>query len=126
MIHLILDNLRFPSGVGLDAGLQFQGLILYLDGSITFTKSRAAEKRQTTFFGVVYAALFDDLGIEHRCICKSSSALIEKCNDTLAYTYHIRRHTDTAALVCYQRIEQVLCNLQISFCDISNFPVINI
>ena len=40
--------------------------------------------------------------------------------DTLmAHTDHIRRHADTAFLVCHQRIKQVLCDLQIFFrCDL--------
>ena len=68
MIHLMLNDLRRPAGEVLDARLHFQGLILHLDGLIAFTLTRAAEKRQTTFLGVVRAVLLDDFGVEHHCI----------------------------------------------------------
>ena len=116
MIHLMLNDLRRPAGVGFDAGLQFRGLELYLDGLIAFARAWAAEKRQTTFLSVVRAVPLDDFGIEHYGICRSSSALVEKGDDTLAHTDHIRRHANTAFSVRHKRFKQVLCDLQIFFC----------
>ena len=119
MIHLMLNDLRRPAGEGFRACLHFQGLILHLDGLITLALTWTAEKRQTSFLGVVRAVLLDDLGIEHHRIRRNSSALIEKGDDALAHTNHIRRHADTAFSVRHQRIKQVLCDLQIFFrCDL--------
>ena len=115
MIHFVLDDLRCPAGVGLDAGLQFQGLIFDLDGFIAFTRPQTAEKRQTTFLGIVCTILFYDLGIEHYRVRRSSSTLIKKCNDALAHPNHIRRHSNTAIFMRHKRIHQVLSNLQIFF-----------
>ena len=111
MIHLMLNNLRRPASEVFRARLHVQGLILHLDGLIALTLTGAAEKRQTAFLGVVRAVLFDDFRIEHHGICRSSSTLVEKGDDALAHTNHIRRHADTAFPVRYQRIKQVLCNL---------------
>ena len=116
MIHLMLNDLCRPTSEVFRACLHFQGLILHLDGLITFTLTRAAEKRQTAFLGVVRAVLLDDFGIEHYGVCRSSSALVKKDDDAFAHTNHIRRHADTTFSVCYQRIKQVLCDLQIFFC----------
>ena len=116
MIHLMLNDLRRPAGEVFRACLHLQGLILHLDGLITLALTGAAEKLKTAFLSVVCAVLLDDLGIEHHCICRSSSALIEKRDDALANTNHIRRHADTAFSVRYQRVKQVLCDLQIFFC----------
>ena len=94
MIHLVLNDLCRPAGEVFRARLHFQGLILYLDGFVAFTRAGADEKRQTTFFGVVRAVLFDDLRVEHYRVCRNSSALVEKGDDALANTDHIRRHAD--------------------------------
>ena len=110
MIHLMLNDLRCPAGVGLDAGLQFQSLIFNLDGFISFTRARVAKERQAAFLGIVHTVFFDNLGVEHHRICRSSSTLVEERYDTLANTDHIRRHTDTAFPVRHQRIKQILCN----------------
>ena len=119
MIYFVLNNLRRPAGVGLDAGLEFRGLELYLDGFIAFARPRTAEKGQTAFLGVVRAVLLDDLGIEHNRIRRSSSALVKKGDDALLYADHIRRHADTSLLVRHQRVKQVLRDLQIFFrCDL--------
>ena len=115
MINLMLNDLCRPAGEVFRVCLHVQGLILHLDGFITLALTGAAEKRQTSFLGVVRAVLLDDFGIEHHRICRSSSTLIEKCDDALADTNHICRHADTAFLVCHQRIKQVLCDLQILF-----------
>ena len=48
MIHLVLNDLRSPAGVGLDAGLQFQVLVLDFDGFIAFARTRSAEKGDDT------------------------------------------------------------------------------
>ena len=53
MINFVLDDLCRVVGVGLNASLQFQGLVLNLDGFITFTRCRAAEKRQTALLGII-------------------------------------------------------------------------
>ena len=119
MIHLMLDDLRRPAGEVFCARLHLQGLILHLDGFIALTLTGAAEKRQAAFLGVIRAVLLDNLGIQHHGVCRSSSALIEKRDDALAHTNHIRRHADAAVLVRHQRIKQVLCDLQIFFrCDL--------
>ena len=119
MIHLMQNNLCRPAGVVFRACLHFQGLILHLDGLITLALTGAAEKRQAAFFGVIRAVLFDDLGIEHHCICRSSSTLVKKGDDALAHANHIRCHPDTTFSVRYQRIKQVLRDLQIFFrCDL--------
>ena len=95
----MLNDLRRPAGEVLRARLHIQGLILHLDDLISLALTGAAEKRQATFLGVVRAVLFDDLGIEHYGICRSSSALVEKGDYTLAHADHIRRHADTSFLV---------------------------
>ena len=105
MIHLMLNDLSRPAGEVLCARLHLQGLILHLDGLIALALARAAEKRQTTFLGVIRAVLLDDLGIEHHGVRRSSSAFIEKRDDALANTDHIRRHADTAFSVRHQRVK---------------------
>ena len=116
MIHLMLNDLRRPAGEVFRACLHLQGLILHLDGLIALALTGAAEERQTAFLGVVRTVFLDDFGIEHYCVSRSSSALIEKGDDALAHADHIRRHADAAFLVRHQRIKQVLCDLQIFFC----------
>ena len=116
MIHLMLNDLCRPAGEVFRARLHIQGLILHLDGLIALAFTGGAEKRQTTFLGVIRAVLLDDLGIEHYRIGRGSSALVEKGDDALAHADHIRRHADAAFLVRHQRIKQVLCDLQIFFC----------
>ena len=115
MIHFMLNNLCRPAGEVFRTRLHLQGLILHLDGLISLALARAAEKRQTAFLGVVRAVLLDDFGIEHHGVCRSSSALIEKCNDAFAHANHICRHADTAFSVRHQRIKQVPCDLRIFF-----------
>jgi hypothetical protein len=44
MIYFVLDDLSRPAGEGLDAGLQFRGLILDLGRFIAFARSRTSEK----------------------------------------------------------------------------------
>ena len=68
MINLMLNDLRRPAGVGFDAWLHFQGLILHLDSLIALTLTRVAEKRQAAFLGVVRAILLDDFGVKHHRI----------------------------------------------------------
>ena len=68
MIHLMLNDLRRPAGVGFRTRFHIQGLILHLDGLITLAFTGAAEKRQTAFLGVVRAVLPHDLGVEHHGI----------------------------------------------------------
>ena len=119
MIQLMLNDLRRPAGEVFRASLHFHGLILHLDGLIALALTGAAEKRQTAFFGVVRAVFLNDLGIEHHRVGRSSSALVEKGDDTLSHADHIRRHADTVLSVRHQRIKQVLRNLQIFFrCDL--------
>lgn len=113
MIHLVLNDLRRPAGEVLRACLHLQSLIPHLDCLITLTLTGATKKRQAPFLGVVCSVLLDDFGIKHHRICRSSSALVEKCNNAFANAYHIRRHTDTAFSVCHQRVKQILCDLQI-------------
>ena len=111
MIHLMLNDLRRPAGEVLRARLHFQGLILHLDSLITLTLTWTAEKRQTAFLGVIRAVLLDDLGVEHHGVCRSSSALVEKGDDSFGYANHIRRHANTVFSVRHQRIKQVLRDL---------------
>ena len=100
MIHLMLNDLCRPASVCFNACLHFQGLILHLDGLISLTLTWAAEKRQATFLGVICAVFPDDLGIEHHRVCRSSSALIEKGDNALKLSYHIRRHSYTPLSMC--------------------------
>ena len=62
MIHLVLNDLCRPAGEIFRASLQFQGLILHLDGLISLTLTGAAEKRQTAFLGIVGTVLLDESG----------------------------------------------------------------
>ena len=61
MVDLMLNDLCRPAGEVFRARLHIQGLILHLDGLISLTLTRAAEKREASFLGVIRAALFDDL-----------------------------------------------------------------
>ena len=45
MIYFVLNDLSRPAGIGLDASLQFQVLILNLNGFIPFAFTWAAKKR---------------------------------------------------------------------------------
>ena len=104
----MLNNLSRPAGKVFSACLHLQGLILHLDGLIALTLSEAAKKRQTAFFRVVRAVFLNDFGIEHHCVCRGSSDLLEKGDDALAHADHIRHRADTTFLVRHQRIKQVL------------------
>ena len=86
----MLNDLRCPAGEVFRACLHVQGLILHLDGLIALALARAAEKRQTTFLGVIRTVLLDDLGIEHHGLFRSATALIKKRDDALTNTDHIR------------------------------------
>ena len=92
----MLNDLRRPAGEVFCTCLQLQGLILHLYGLIALALTGAAEKRQASFLGVVCAVLLDDLGIEHHDVRGGSSALVEKGDDVLAHTDHVRRHTYAA------------------------------
>ena len=102
----MLNNLRRPTGEVFRVHLPVQGLILHLDGFISLTLTWAAEKRQTAFLGIVRTILLDDLGVEHHGIRGSPSALVEKGDDALAHTNHIRRHANAGFLVRHQRVKQ--------------------
>ena len=108
MIHLMLNDLSCPAGKVFSACLHLQGLILYLDGLISLTLTWATEKRQTTFLSIIGAVFLNDFGIEHHCVCRGSSDLLEKGDDALAHADHIRHRADTTFLVRHQRIKQVL------------------
>jgi len=116
MIHFMLNDLCRPAGEVFRACLHFQGLIPHFDGLVALALPGTAEKRKAGFLCVVRAVLLDDLGIEHHRVGRNSSALVEKGDDALAYADHIRRHADTAFSVRYQRVKQVLRDLQIFFC----------
>ena len=116
MVNLVLNDLSRPAGEVFRARFHFGSLILHLDFLIALTLAGTAEKRQTAFLGVVRAIFFDDLGIEHHHIRRSSSALVEESDYAFTNTNHIRRHADTAFLVRHQRIKQILRDLQIFFC----------
>ena len=96
MIHFMLNNLRRPAGVGLYARLQFDSLIPHLYRSVPLTFARTAEEGQAAILGIVRAVLFDNLGIKHYRVCRSSSALVKKCDDAFFYANHVCCHTDTA------------------------------
>ena len=83
MINLMLHDLCRSVGEVFRACLYFQGLILHLDGLIALARAGVAEKLQTSFLGVVRAVLLTDFGIEHHCVCRSSSVLVEKCDNAL-------------------------------------------
>ncbi len=105
MIHLVLNDLCCPSGVGLCARLHLGGLIPNLDALISLALAWAAEKRQTAFLGFVNAVTLDDLGVEHHCVCRCSSAFVEECDDALKLTYHIGGHSDTFFSMRYKRVK---------------------
>ena len=119
MVNFVLNYLCSPTCEILSMRFHLKRLELHFYCFISFAFSWATEKRQTAFLGVVRAVLFDDLGIEHHRIGRSSSTLIEERNDAFAHANHIRRHADTAFSVRHQRVKQVLCDLQIFFrCDL--------
>lgn len=122
MVYLMLNDLSRPASEVFRARFHIQGLILHLDGLISLAFTGDAKKRQTTFLGVVCAVLLDDFGIEHHRVGRDSSTFVEKGNYTLAHTYHVGRHADTAFSVRHQRIKQVLCDLQIFFCSDLRLP----
>jgi len=122
MINLVLNDLRRPTGKVFRARLHFQGLILHLDGFISLALTGDTEQRYATFFGVICAVLLDNLGIEHYRICRSSSTLVEKSNNTFAYTDHIRR-TPTHLSLCAINVSSKSCATCISsFVATSDFP----
>ena len=53
MINLVLNNLRCPASEGLNSSLQFHGMISKLNGFIALARTRTAEKRKTSLFGVI-------------------------------------------------------------------------
>ena len=116
MIYLMLNDLSRPAGEVFRARFHIQGLILHLDSLIALALTWAAKKRQTAFLGVIRTVLLDDFGIEHHGVCRNSSALIQKSDDALTNTDHIRRHANAGFLVRHQRVKQVLRDLQIFFC----------
>ena len=119
MINLMLNYLCSPIAEVFGVDFHFKRLELNFDSFIPLALTRAAEKRQTAFFGFIYARLRDNLRIKHHRISRSSSALVKKGDDALAYANHIRSHADTAFSMRHQRIKQVLCDLPIFFrCDL--------
>ena len=115
MINFVLYDLRCPTREILGMRFHFKRLKLHLDSLIALTLTRAAEKRQAAFLGVIRAIFLDDFRIEHYRVDRSSPALIEESDDPLTSADHIRRHADTAFSVRHQRIKQVLRDLQIFF-----------
>ena len=85
--------------------LQFQGLILDLDGFIALTWTCPSEKRQAFFLCIVSTVFFNNIGIKHHRIYRNSFALIKKCDNAFFNTDHIRRHTDTTILMYHQCIK---------------------
>ena len=81
MIHLMLNDLRRPAGVGFQPCLHCDSLILHFDGFIPLALAGTSEKRQTALFGVIRTILLNDFGIEHHGVYRSSSAFIEKRNN---------------------------------------------
>ncbi len=115
MIHLMLNDLCRLAGIGFHPCLHLLGLILHLDSFIPLALAGTSEKRQTPLFGVIRIILFDDFGIEHHGVYRSSSALIKKRDDSFFHADHIRRHTDTGFLVRHQCVEQVLRDKRLDF-----------
>lgn len=122
MIHLMLNDLSGPAGEVFRARLHLQGLILHLNGLIALALTWGAKKRQAAFLCVVRAILLDDFRVKHHRVGRNSSALIKKRDDAFFRANHIRRHTDTAFSVRHQRVNQVLCDLQIFFCGDLRLP----
>ena len=60
MIHLVLNDLRRPAGVGFQPCLHLHGLILHFDGFIPLALARTSEKRQTSFLGIISAIFFKE------------------------------------------------------------------
>lgn len=63
MIRLVLNDLCRPAGECFYACLHFHGLILHLDHFVSLAFAETAEKRETTFFGVVCAVLLKEYRI---------------------------------------------------------------
>ena len=116
MVYLVLNDLSRPAEVDLGMGFHIRRLIFYLDGLISLTFSRAAKKGQAAFLGVVCAALFDDLGVEHNGVRWHGAAFVKKGDNAFTNTDHICRHTDTAFSVSHKSFKQITGNLHILLC----------
>ena len=57
MINLLLNDLQYPAGEVFHMYSTLQGLIVHLNGLITFTLTMITEKQQTAFRGVTHAIL---------------------------------------------------------------------
>ena len=111
MIYFMLNDLCRPAGEVFRARLHLQGLILHLDSFISLAFTGAAKKRQTAFLGIISSVFLDDVRVEHYRIRRSSSTFIEKGDDALTHTNHIRCHADATFSMRHQRVKQVLCDL---------------
>ncbi len=119
VIRFVLDNLHRQASVGFDSYLQFQGLILDLDGFIALARARTTKKRQTAFLGVIRTFLLDDLGIEHHGICRSSSTFVKKRDNALIIFAAI----PTQLSLCAINVSSKSCaTCRSSFVATSNFP----
>lgn len=126
MIDFVLNDLCRPARVGFDVSMQFQGLILNLDRFIAFARTRATEKRQTSFFGVVRTVFFHNFRIEHHRVCRNSSTLIKKSDNALPLANHISRHTTQLCLCAINVSSKSCATCKSSFVATSDFPARNI
>lgn len=118
----MLYNLHCPTCVSLDMSLQFQGLILDLDGFIALTWTCPSEKRQAFFLCIVSTVFFNNIGIKHHRIYRNSSALIKKCDDAFS-TLIIFAAIPTQRSLCTTSVLSKSCAIcKSSFVAISDFP----
>jgi len=104
VIHLVLNDLRCPTGKSLDAGLEL--LILPLNGDlfVPLAAALASQQRKAALLCLIWIRPLGDLGVEHGHV----AAVVLKADDALAHPDHVRSHPDAAVLVGDQGVQQIL------------------
>lgn len=127
VFQFVLNDMHSPACMGLNASLQFQGLIFDLDRIYSVCKVSDHREATNNLSSVSYAPSFlriSGLSITVYVVARPFSS--KKSDNTLLHTDHIGRHTDTAIFVCYQHIEQLLSTYKSSFVAVSDFYSRNI
>ena len=109
VVHLMLDDLGGPAGVGLQPGLEVQILIADLDLLEAFGFPGAAQQGQTALLGFVFPGGGNDLRIQHQGEILS----VGKDDDPFGHTDHIGGHADTGGPVGGDGVQQILGNGQV-------------
>ena len=60
MVDLVLNDLRRPSCIYFGIGFHIGGLILHLNGGISFALARSAEERETSLLRIVESRFSDN------------------------------------------------------------------